>query len=62
MRGPLSDEDVAAFHRDGFVVKRGWFDAEEMDLLARFAREDPELVSHHIPVKDTSGRESRLTL
>ena len=62
MKGPLDDGDVAQFRRDGFVVKRRWFDGEEMEALARYAREDPELVSHHLPVKDASGRESRLTL
>jgi hypothetical protein len=62
MSGPLTDGDVASFHRDGFVIRRGWFDAEEMGVLAGFAREDPDLVSHHMPVKDASGRESRLTL
>jgi ectoine hydroxylase len=62
MKGPLDAADLEAFARDGFVVKRGWFDAEEMELLARFAREDPELLPHHIPVKDTEGRESKLTL
>ncbi|MCG6927967.1 MAG: phytanoyl-CoA dioxygenase family protein [Acidobacteria bacterium] len=62
MTGPLDDCDLAQFHRDGFVIRRQWFDAEEMELLARFAREDPDLVSHHLPVKDAAGRESRLTL
>ena len=62
MDGPLDTADITAFWRDGFVIKRGLFDGEEMDLLARFAREDPELLAHHLPVKDTAGRESRLTL
>jgi hypothetical protein len=59
MKGPLEDCDLALFRRDGFVIKRRWFDAEEMEALARFAREDPELVSHHLAVKDAVGRESR---
>jgi hypothetical protein len=62
MEGPLDEADIAAFQRDGFVVKRAWFDVEEMELLVRFAREDPELVARYLPVKDTAGRESRLTL
>jgi len=60
--GPLSPADVSAFERDGFVAKRAWFDREEMELLAAFARSDPNLREHDIPVKDTGGRESRLTL
>jgi len=62
VRGPLTQDDLDLFHRDGYVIKRDWFDGEEMERLARFAREDPDLVSHNFPVKDTGGRESRLTL
>jgi len=62
VKGPLSETDLELFRRDGFVVKRGWFDEEEMERLARFAREDPDLATHNFPVKDTGGRESRLTL
>jgi ectoine hydroxylase len=62
MTGPLEDCDYALFRRDGFVVKRRYFDGEEMEALARFAREDPDLMPHHLPVRDAAGRESRLTL
>ena len=33
MDGPLDTADVRAFAGDGFVIKRGWFDADEMELL-----------------------------
>ena len=62
MDGPLDPADLRAFASDGFVIKRGWFDLQEMELLGRFAREDPELATRHLPVRDAAGRESRLTL
>ncbi len=31
MDGPLDTADITAFWRDGFVIKRGLFDGEEME-------------------------------
>ncbi|MDJ0949182.1 MAG: phytanoyl-CoA dioxygenase family protein [Alphaproteobacteria bacterium] len=38
-RRVLIDGDIAAFHRDGFVVKRGLFDADELADIARWTDE-----------------------
>ncbi len=59
---PLSDAQIAQFHREGYLICRSYFDAQEMDLLLSTARADHEMISHNIPVKDTAGRASRLSL
>ena len=35
----LSDEQVCRYHEDGYTLAKGLFDAEEIDLLSRAARE-----------------------
>ncbi len=39
----LTDEEATRYHADGSVLLRGFFDAEETDLLRRAAKEDHEL-------------------
>lgn len=62
MKGPLSEKQLAQFHHDGYLFWKKMFDAEEMDLLLRTARHDHNMLSHNIPVKDTQGRQSKLSL
>jgi ectoine hydroxylase-related dioxygenase (phytanoyl-CoA dioxygenase family) len=59
---PLNEEQVARFRREGYLICRGWFEREEMDLLLQTARADRQMLSHNFPVKDAAGRESRLSL
>jgi ectoine hydroxylase len=59
---PLNDSQVKRFHDDGYLVCRGYYDGEEMDLLLRTARADHNMLSHSRPVKDVGGRESKLSL
>ena len=40
---PLTPEQVAGFHADGFVVLRNLLDTEEIDLLRKIAQADHEL-------------------
>src|SRR5262249_15929226 len=40
---PLADAQVARYHEDGYVLAKGFFDAEEIDLLRRSANDD-----HHL--------------
>ena len=47
---PLDNDQLATFHRDGFIVLRELFDAEEIDLLGKIARADQRLAA------DASGR------
>ena len=58
----LSTADNAAFQRDGFVIARGMFDAEEVELLRRAMEQDPEVASHMLDRLDAQGAATRIAL
>ena len=60
-RRRLSDQEKATFERDGFVCCRGWFSAEETDLLRRTIEQDRTATGSFITVVDTEGRDTKLT-
>jgi len=60
--GPLNDQMIQAYHRDGFVVARGMFNSDEIDLLRRAAKEDRELDQHSYGKGDGEGGTIRLSL
>ncbi len=60
--GPLQDETVKQYERDGYVVVRSMFDAEEIELLRRAAKEDRELDQHSFGKGDGEGGTVRLSL
>ena len=39
----LTQDQVDAYHRDGYIIATGFLDAEEIDLLRRSAIEDRQL-------------------
>lgn len=39
----LTQDQVTQFHRDGFVVAKAFFDAEEMDIIKAYAKADNAL-------------------
>jgi phytanoyl-CoA dioxygenase PhyH len=59
---PLNDAQVAAYHRDGYVVAPSLFDAEEISLLLRSARQDHDLDSKSFGKPDGEGGSVRLSL
>ena len=61
-RGPLTDDQVRRHGEDGYYIARGLYDAEEMDLLSRAAREDKTLDQHAIQRKYGEGGMAKLTL
>lgn len=61
-RGPLTDQEVRDYNRDGFVIVRGLFDEEETGLLRRAAREDRALDEHAFGRADGEGGNVRLSL
>jgi ectoine hydroxylase len=60
--GKLSPQQIAAYHEDGFIIARSFFDREEIDLLKRAAKEDRALDAHAFSKDDGSGAKVRLSL
>jgi ectoine hydroxylase len=60
--GQFSAQQIADFRRDGFYILRGLFDAEEIELLSRSAKEDREIDNHAFKRDDGTGAEIRLSL
>ncbi|MBV7334848.1 phytanoyl-CoA dioxygenase family protein [Chloroflexi bacterium TSY] len=58
----LSDQQVADYHRDGFVIARQFLDAAEVDLVRRAAQEDREMDRRAHGRADGEGGTVRLSL
>lgn len=62
MSNQLTSEQMAAWQRDGFIIVRSLFDAEEMEILRNAAKNDASLTQHAHGLKDGEGGVARLTL
>jgi ectoine hydroxylase-related dioxygenase (phytanoyl-CoA dioxygenase family) len=60
--GPLNPSQLGEYTERGFVLARGMFDAEEIGLLRRAAKEDKALDDHSFGRKDGEGGQVRLSL
>ena len=60
--GPLDSEQLARYERDGYLLIGGMFDADEVGLLLRSAREDRALDQHSFGKADGEGGRVRLSL
>ncbi len=58
----ITDADHAAFWRDGYVIKRGFFDAEEIGLLQAAIAADEAIHRHVVAVNDSKGASTELAL
>ncbi|NNG03438.1 MAG: phytanoyl-CoA dioxygenase family protein [Inquilinus sp.] len=58
----LADADVAAFERDGYVFKRGLFDAGEVALMQRAIAEDAAIRENLVALLDAAGGSTELAL
>ena len=58
----LSPAQVAEFDRDGYVIVRALFDAEEMNILRTAAKADAALKSNAYEVADGQGSAIKLAL
>jgi ectoine hydroxylase len=61
-KGPISGQMMQDYQRDGFVLARGMFDREEIDLLRRAAKQDRQLDQHALGRGDGEGGTVRLSL
>lgn len=60
--GPLTDQQVHDYHEHGFVLAKSMFDAGEIGLLLRAAKEDRALDQHSFGRGDGEGGTVRLSL
>jgi len=60
--GPLRDELIPEYERNGYVLVKGMFDRDEIGLLRRAAKEDRQLDQHSFGRGDGEGGTVRLSL
>jgi hypothetical protein len=58
----LDHDQLARYQRDGFLLFKSLFDAEEIELLRRSAKEDKQLDDHSFGRQDGEGGTVRLSL
>jgi ectoine hydroxylase len=59
---PLTKAQVAAFHRDGYLIVRRLFDKEETDILRNTAKADAAMEKNSYSVDDGKGAAIKLVL
>lgn len=58
----LSAEQVAAYHRDGYLIIPALFNGEEITRLHSVATEDSAISQHSYDLNDQSGKRTKLAL
>src|SRR5450755_1165576 len=61
-RGPLNEGEIKRYHEDGFVLVRGMFDRQEIEMLHASAKDDKALDDHAFDRADDQGGVVRLSL
>lgn len=58
----LTPQQIADYHRDGYLIVKGFLSRQEIDKLYGIATGDEALVSHAFDLNDQSGKKTKLTL
>ena len=58
----LTEEQVAKYHHDGYLIVRGFFSKPEIDKLYSTATCDDNMINNAIDLNDKSGKKTRLSL
>ncbi|MHA4845001.1 phytanoyl-CoA dioxygenase family protein [Flavitalea antarctica] len=61
MTAQLTGAELDQYHRDGFLVKKGLFSKDEIDLLHRLATDD-SVTQNAFDLVDQEGKRTKLTL
>ncbi len=61
-KSALSNEQIAQYHRDGYLILKGFYNAEEATKLYEVAIADAAVSKNAINVNDSSGKRSKLSL
>ena len=59
---PLSADQVAQYHQDGYIIVPGLFAPEEIAKLYQVAVEDSTISRHSYDLNDQSGKKTKLAL
>lgn len=59
---PLTQQDLEAYNRDGYIIVRSLFDADEMAFLKRVAKSDDNLQKKAWNLTDNAGNSAKITL
>src|SRR5687768_508289 len=62
MPAPLTDAQLQQYERDGYLLLRRLFDAQEMQILLDYARQDESLMAAAYARKDSTGAATKLAL
>ena len=58
----LTPQQIADYHRDGYLIVRSFLSKEEIDKLYGIATEDESLRNHAFDLNDQTGKKTKLTL
>jgi len=58
----LTEDQIAAYHKDGYLIIPGFLLDEEVNKLYRIATEDDTMSKHSYDVNDSTGKKSKLAL
>lgn len=58
----LSTEEIVAYHRDGYIIKKKLFSENEIHKLYKIAVEDEAVSKNAMDLNDQSGKKTKLTL
>jgi len=58
----LTQQQIANYHRDGYLVVRNFLNDEEISKLYKIATNDETLQKHAFDLNDQSGKKTKLTL
>ncbi|GAB3701086.1 phytanoyl-CoA dioxygenase family protein [Spirosoma flavus] len=58
----LSDEQIAQYHRDGYLIVSNLFSSEEIDRLYQVAIDDKTISRNSYDLNDQSGKKTKLAL
>ena len=59
---PLSSEEIESYHRNGFVIRRNFFNDEEISKLYKISIEDDAISKNALDLNDQTGKKTKLTL
>jgi phytanoyl-CoA hydroxylase len=58
----LKPQQIADYHRDGYLIVKDFLSREEIDKLYHIATEDEVLRNHAFDLNDQTGKKTKLTL